>query len=139
MDVTNKKVSEFLSSIPRKPFKWGQFDCATFFSLSLNFLTGFDYSPIIEGKWKTKRQALVFFSKLSFLEFIVVELDIEEVTVESCRSGDLCVFNCGLMHTVGMVYDNQVASVVEDVGLTYTPITELSDDIIKIVRVIVRG
>jgi hypothetical protein len=135
MDVTNAQVTQFLSGLAAKEFKWGEFDCANFFSDCMHFLTGFDYSAIIEGKWSNSRQALKFFSELSFVDFIAVELDTLEVTLNACKSGDLCIFHCGPMHTVGMVYDNTVASVVEHVGLTYTPLTEIAEDIIKIIRV----
>ena len=136
MELTNDSVSRFLSSVPKGSFVWGKFDCATFFCLCADFLTGFDYSAIIAGKWETKRQAMKFFLNFNFIEFIDEEFEYSTQTLASCRSGDLCVFKCGEMHTVGLVYDNQVVSVVENLGVTYTPLSEISDEIIKILRII---
>ena len=135
MAVTNSEVSDFLCQYSGKEFQWGKFDCADFFSDCLMFLVGFDYTPIYKNKWSNKRQAMRFFSQLTFLNFINEELEFTEQNVNSCKTGDLCVFTCGNMHTVGMVYDTRIACVVEGIGLTYADIFEVTNDIIKIIRV----
>lgn len=135
MGVTTEVIVEFLNNYTGRKFKWGVFDCATFFSDTLQLMTGFDYSPIILGKWKSRRGAMKFFTKLDFLKFIECELHYEEVNLSSAVTGDLCVIQDSGMHTVGIIYGTNVAVVKEEAGMDYLQLTEVSDNILKIVRV----
>lgn len=93
----DKKLSKFIDSRRKSPFKWGAHDCVMFAFDAVVEMTGEDAIQDIRGSWKSKRKAHSVLEEGGGMECMLGELAREKgwkrVHPNFAQRGDLLLFD----------------------------------------------
>jgi hypothetical protein len=100
LDDWRSRLDAFIAASVRKPFKWGEHDCALFADYGFEAQTGVSFGAELRGKYDTVEGGLKLLQEMGFADHVeLAAARLPEVAPSLARLGDIAAVEAGALGT----------------------------------------
>jgi len=104
------RLSEYLTSCARTPFRYGHLDCGLFVANAIEAMTGIDVAHSLRNQYQNRTEAFAAIKTLcgrasmeAVADHLAEQFGIEEIPISFAQRGDAVVLRNGRRSSLGIV------------------------------------